>query len=346
MEILMSEKIKNDMVVKSNKLITASYYLTLNEMRLLDLALAELTEYEECEKKLTTMPQFVEIRAEDYSKAYDMPLNQAYDAMRDASEQLFMRYFTYQVQSEMYPSHKEQRKARWVQEIGYVKGQGLVALSFTHALIELAGKLKGSFSRYHLEQKAPLTSIYAHRLYEMMMQWRGSKNVPYLTYCELRNRFDIADDEYNRVANFKARVLDPAIKQINELTDIIVSYEQYKKGRSIEGFTFKFKFKDTKKDKDTDTSSKDTKPSENKQQPSNKKIRTIPPLSDKQRNTFANKLLNNFEFIRDFSRQTIGKSREQLVTWIEQELADDEKRQKLSKYLVMCGYEYPERHKK
>lgn len=343
----MSEKIKNDMVVKSNKLITASYYLTLNEMRLLDLALAELTEYEECEKKLTTMPQFVEIRAEDYSKAYDMPLNQAYDAMRDASEQLFMRYFTYQVQSEMYPSHKEQRKARWVQEIGYVKGQGLVALSFTHALIELAGKLKGSFSRYHLEQKAPLTSIYAHRLYEMMMQWRGSKNVPYLTYCELRNRFDIADDEYNRVANFKARVLDPAIKQINELTDIIVSYEQYKKGRSIEGFTFKFKFKDTKKDKDTDTSSKDTKPSENKDtSTSNKKIRTIPPLSDKQRNTFANKLVNNFEFMRDFSVETIGKSRQELVTRLEQELADDEKRQKLRKYLMMSGYEYPERHKK
>lgn len=346
----MSEKIKNDMVVKSNKLITASYYLTLNEMRLLDLALAELTEYEECEKKLTTMPQFVEIRAEDYSKAYDMPLNQAYDAMRDASEQLFMRYFTYQVQSEMYPSHKEQRKARWVQEIGYVKGQGLVALSFTHALIELAGKLKGSFSRYHLEQKAPLTSIYAHRLYEMMMQWRGSKNVPYLTYCELRNRFDIADDEYNRVANFKARVLDPAIKQINELTDIIVSYEQYKKGRSIEGFTFKFKFKDTKKDKDTDTSSKDTKPSENKDtsdtSTSNKKIRTIPPLSDKQRNTFANKLVNNFEFMRDFSVETIGKSRQELVTRLEQELADDEKRQKLRKYLMMSGYEYPDRHKK
>jgi len=344
----MSEKIKNDMVVKSNKLITASYYLTLNEMRLLDLALAELTEYEECEKKLTTMPQFVEIRAEDYSKAYDMPLNQAYDAMRDASEQLFMRYFTYQVQSEMYPSHKEQRKARWVQEIGYVKGQGLVALSFTHALIELAGKLKGSFSRYHLEQKAPLTSIYAHRLYEMMMQWRGSKNVPYLTYCELRNRFDIADDEYNRVANFKARVLDPAIKQINELTDIIVSYEQYKKGRSIEGFTFKFKFKDTKKDKDTDTSSKDTKPSENKnkQQPQRKGLRKIPVLTEEQINTFCFKIMKSFDFIRDYSSQTYGKSTDEVYAFIESMLRDDEQRQKLAKYLLMCGYEYPDRHKK
>ena len=337
-----------DMVIKSNQLITASYYLSLSEIRLLDLALAELTDYEECEKHLTSMPDFVEITAEQYAENYNVSSDMAYKALREASEQLFKRYFSYQVQSEMYPTHKEIRKARWVQEIGYVKGEGVVTLSFTKGLIQLAGKLKGSFSRYHLEQKAPLTSIYAHRLYEMMMQWRGSKNVPYLTYCELRNRFDIADDEYNRVANFKARVLDPAVKQINELTDIIVSYEQYKQGRRIEGFIFKFKFKDTKKDTGTSTS-KDTKPSENKDtsdtSTSNKKIRTIPPMSDKQRNTFANKLANNFDFIRDFSSQTMGKDRPEVVSWIEQKLSDDKKRQNLAKYLFQCGYEYPERLK-
>lgn len=336
-----------DMVIKSNQLITASYYLSLSEIRLLDLALAELTDYEECEKHLTLMPDFVEVTAEQYAETYNVSSDMAYKALREASEQLFKRYFSYQVQSEMYPSHKEIRKARWVQEVGYIKGEAVVTLSFTKALIELAGKLKGSFSRYHLEQKAPLTSIYAHRLYEMMIQWRNSKNIPSISYFELRERFEIPEEDYKRISNFKARVLDPAIEQINELTDIIVSYEQYKKGRKIEGFIFKFKFKNTKKDTG---SSKYDKPSENKDtsdtSTSNKKIRTIPPLSDKQRNTFAFKLLKNFDFMRDFSRQTIGKSTEELVLWLEQELADDEKRQKLSKYLVMCGYEYPDRHKK
>jgi plasmid replication initiation protein len=41
--------------------------------------------------------------------------------------------------------------------------------------------------------------------------------------------------------NFKNRVLDPAIKQINEHTDITVKVEQHKTGRSITGFSFKFK---------------------------------------------------------------------------------------------------------
>jgi plasmid replication initiation protein len=38
-------------------------------------------------------------------------------------------------------------------------------------------------------------------------------------------------------------VLEPSIKQINEHTDITVTYEQHKKGRIISGFSFKFKQK-------------------------------------------------------------------------------------------------------
>ena len=43
------------------------------------------------------------------------------------------------------------------------------------------------------------------------------------------------------MCDFKKRVLDPAIKQINEHTDITVKVEQHKTGRSITGFSFKFK---------------------------------------------------------------------------------------------------------
>ena len=44
-----------------------------------------------------------------------------------------------------------------------------------------------------------------------------------------------------RMSDFKIRVLEPSIKQINEHTDITVTYEQHKKGRSIIGFSFRFK---------------------------------------------------------------------------------------------------------
>lgn len=332
-----------DMVVKSNSLIEASYTLTLSEMRVLDIALAELSSYAECEKHVTTLPEMIHIRAEEYSELYGVSNDMAYLALKEASEQLFTRYFTYRVKSDQFPSHKEVRKGRWVQEIGYVEGQGVVMLSFTNTLIELAGRLKGSFSRYHLEQKAPLTSMYAHRLYEMMMQWRGSKTVPYVTYFELRERLGIEKEEYDRVTNFRARVLDQAIKQINEHTDVTVSYEQEKEGRKVVGFTFKFKSKKSKKPviKDANKTVIDAKPDTTKRTP-----KAIPTMSALQRNTFANKLLNNFDFIRDYSSQTIGKGREELLLWVEQGLADDDKRQEWRKYILMAGYEFPERMKK
>ena len=332
-----------DMVVKSNSLIEASYTLTLNEMRLLDIALADLSSYEECEKHVTTLPEMIHIRAEEYAELYGVSNDMAYLALKEASEHLFTRYFTYYVSSDEFPSHKEVRRARWVQEIGYVEGQGVVMMAFSKRLVELAGKLKGNFSRYHLEQKAPLTSMYAHRLYEMMMQWRGSKTVPYVTYFELRERFGIEKKEYDRVTNFKARVLDQAIQQINKHTDITASYEQVKEGRSVTGFTFKFKAKSLRKPvlKDIKKTVTDAKPTATKRAP-----KVIPTMSAPQRNTFAHKLANQFDFIREYNAQTIGKSREQVITWIEQGLAGDEQRQEWRNYLLMAGYEFPDKLKK
>ena len=338
-------KKKNDRVIKSNTLVSASYHLNLSEIRLLDIALAALSEYEEEEKHVTTVPDFIEIRADEYAKLYGVTVEQAYTALREASEQLFSRYFRYQVKAEGYSSFTEERKARWVGEIGYRKSEGVVTLSFTKALVGLAGQFKtgGEFTRYHVEQKAPLTSIYAHRLYEMMMQWRKSQQVPYISYQELRTRFEIDSKEYKRMSNFKSRVLEPALKQINELTDIKVSYVQEKKGRSIIGFTFKYKFKDKPKKtlKDIDAVTKPNNDSTSKQSQ-----RKIPTMTDKQRNTFANKLLKNFDFIRDYNSQTVGKKGEELLPWIEQGLADDDKRQEWRKYILMCGYEFPDNFKR
>jgi plasmid replication initiation protein len=287
-ELIMKD-IKSDMVVKSNTLIEASYNLTNSEHRLLDLALAELSTYDECEKQITTLPETVYVRAEVYSKVFGVSKDAAYLALREASEQLFTRYFTYRVKSEIYPTHKEFRKARWVQEIGYIEGQGVVVLSFTKTLTELAGRLSREFSRYHLEQTAPLRSAYARRLYEMMMQWRGDhKEVPYLSYYELRHRFCIEEKQYSTMSNFKRVVLDPAIKQINKYTDIDVSYENKLEGRKIVGFVFKTKMKKPPK-----PPIKDAKKIASSDNP---KAYTIDGLSDAQ----LSRITRNPKFCQDF----------------------------------------------
>jgi plasmid replication initiation protein len=85
----------------------------------------------------------------------------------------------------------------------------------------------------------------------------------------------IGDNEYTAMNNFKSRVLE-SIKQINEHTDITVTYEQHKKGRTITGFSFRFKQK------------QQAKKIESKRDPNTPDF--FIKMTDAQRHLFANKM--------------------------------------------------------
>ena len=68
-----------------------------------------------------------------------------------------------------------------------------------------------------------------------MICWRSTGKTPVIELAEFRKRLGVLDDEYTRSDNFKRWIIENPIKQINEHTDIIASYEQHKKGRTITG---------------------------------------------------------------------------------------------------------------
>ena len=77
-----------------------------------------------------------------------------------------------------------------------------------------------------------------------MVRWRNAGNkTPQISLDELRNKLGIEEDQYKQMNNFKRLVLDNAIEQINEHSDIKAEYEQIKEGRTIVGFVFRFKAK-------------------------------------------------------------------------------------------------------
>jgi plasmid replication initiation protein len=108
--------------------------------------------------------------------------------------------------------------------------------------VPLITRLEQNFTSYELMQVANL-NLYATRLYELLVSWRSTGKTPIIEINDFRSKIGLQVNEYKPMNNFKNRVLDPAIKQINEHTDITVSYEQHKTGRSITGFSFKFKQK-------------------------------------------------------------------------------------------------------
>ena len=138
---------------------------------------------------------------------------------------------------------QEKVTTNWVQSVAYATNESYIKIKFTDDVMPLITQLEKHFTSYQLEQVKDLSSIYAIRLYELMMQWRSSGKTQQIPIDELRYKLGIEPDQYKQMVNFKTKVLDFAIDQINEHTDIKASYEQHKEGRSITGFTFTFKEK-------------------------------------------------------------------------------------------------------
>ncbi|AVH13305.1 RepB family plasmid replication initiator protein [Acinetobacter indicus] len=83
-----------------------------------------------------------------------------------------------------------------------------------------------------------LCRLYAVRLYELLIQWREARKTQLFELETFREQLGLGVNDYKRMSDFKRRVLESSIKEINEKTDIKVSYTQEKKGTTIVGFKF------------------------------------------------------------------------------------------------------------
>ncbi len=84
-----------------------------------------------------------------------------------------------------------------------------------------------------------LSSAYAVRLVELMLQYRGMAKSNIITrhfeLDDLRMKMDIKPDEYQRISDFKKRILNDPIKDIEEYTPYKISYTVTKTGRKVTG---------------------------------------------------------------------------------------------------------------
>lgn len=293
-----------DLVVKSNKLVQALQTLTLSETRLLQLAIIDARE---TGQGLST-DEPLELNALRYAKAFNVSPDTAYLALIEAEDSLFKRQFT------ITNEDGSLTKSRWIQDANYRKGEGRILVTLTRVVIEHVTQIDGFeqyFTSYHLRKTSEFKSVYAVRLYELLMQWKSVGKTPVFELNKFRNQLGIGVNEYPRMEAFKRRVLDIATEQINELSDVTIKYEQHKKGRFISGFSFEFKQKQDRK----------------KIEVKSKKI----ILTDKQLDLFANKLAYDPAFSNQFSKA--GESYENFAQRIKQQLKDPVNLDKYSSYL-------------
>jgi plasmid replication initiation protein len=226
---------KNETVVKHNSLINASFNLDLTEQRLILLAIVKARS---TGLGITSDSKLL-IHANDYAEQFSVEKHTSYTVLKDAVNSLFERQFSFK------DSDGGIVRSRWVSRIKYKDASAVVEIVFSPDVVPLITKLEKHFTSYKLDQVAQLTSKYAIRLYEILIAWKSTGTTPALDLAELRYRLGLTDNEYTTMSNFKTRVIDLAVNQINQFTDITATYEQHKQGRTITGFTFKLKPKTT-----------------------------------------------------------------------------------------------------
>jgi len=249
----------SELIVKDNALMNASYNLALVEQRLILLAIIEARE----SGRGINANDPLTVHAESYINQFKVEKHTAYQALKDACKDLFARQFSYQQRSAK--GNTTNMTSRWISQIGYTENEATVQLVFAPAVVPLITRLEEQFTKYDIEQISSLSSAYAVRLYELLICWRSTGKTPVIELAEFRKRIGVLDTEYTRTDNLKMRVIELALKQINDYTDITASYEQHKKGRVITGFSFKFKQKkktEPKTQKNSDSSPHIEKPSQ------------------------------------------------------------------------------------
>lgn len=161
------------------------------------------------------------------------------------------------------------------QHIKYIEGKGLF-IKFNEDMRPFILDIYKSYKKYgftkvEMQQIFVLGSAYAMRLLELLLQYRSTEKDGIIEQTfdvdYLRSRLDVPEGTYKgRISNFRRKVLDLPIKDINKNTQYFVDYEVIKKGRKICGFKFLCNCNNSLKDneyKDTIDNQIDGKKQEN-----------------------------------------------------------------------------------
>jgi plasmid replication initiation protein len=217
-------------VVKHNDLIDAAQKLSIVESRIILTCISRINSKEVLDpgKKFT-------LTVSDIADLVGIKSGNAYTDLEDAVERLYHREVVF-----LRPSKRiDKIRVRWVSQIAYIPKEGTIELYFTPGIVKLLSDISRDFTQYKLENVLKFKSSYGLRFYELVCRWGGKTKTIELE--ELKEQLQL-EGSYERWGNFKDWVLEPSIADINESSNVKISWEGIKRGKSIRAVKFEYKF--------------------------------------------------------------------------------------------------------
>ena len=307
MDLDIKKHYPKDWVVLQNRVVECFKSMTLDEKRLFIMAtpLARTTNVSSGE------PIF--ISTEEFASACGLEITGAYTALGIATKKLFDRYFGY------VRADKKKVSIRWMYKTAY--GEGGAELYFTDEVLLLLREFDAlnPYTKYKKEVVLRLKKDYSLDFYHLAKKHQTMGGFQ-ISLDELFEQLGLPES-YQDLSNLKKRVIKPSLDEITVNTDIDLSYENVKRGRSVVGFKFTVKEKPKPKiiapARDPNT------------------VDMFFEMSDSQINMFGNQLSK----LPELGKYAVGnEGYDALASRIKDMLKDPEKQKMLVPHLKKLGF--------
>ena len=254
------------------------------------------------------------ISAQQFADECGIKVNSAYKQIEIASKKLVDRSFSY--------TNEKGKKvySNWVIDATYEDAG--VSLRFTSVVLMMLKILDkyNPYTRYKKDVVLKLKKDYSIDFYHLAKKSEKLGSFE-LTIDSMFIEFGLPES-YRDLRNLKRRVLKDPIDEINKYTDIDLTYEPIKKGRSVVGFKFTVREKTKHKTITVQGRDKDT-------------IDMFFKMSDSQINMFGNQLSK----LPELGKYAVGnEGYEALASRIKDMLKDPEKQKLLVPHLKKLGF--------
>lgn len=222
---------KSFSVTKHNDLITSAYRLSLTEMQIIlyGVSLVNPTDGK--------FPRSYEIQINKFAKMFNRNHKEVYRDVKDAVMKRFWdREFTFHDKYETNILGETVRaRVKWVTTVKYSDKAGFIKIYFNPEIEEYLHNLKSNFTTYYIKQVSKFKRFYSVRFYELAVMNLNKSQVNKTTFKikidDIRDILELTE-KYPRFVSLKQRVLEPSRKEINKTSDLNISYEVIKQGRT------------------------------------------------------------------------------------------------------------------
>ncbi len=226
-------------VVKANALIQRSRFsLSLQQQKIVLYLISKIQPNDDKFREYEfSIPEFCQICGIDYKSGKN------YSDLKEQIKEIADKSVWVTLRDE--EGNEKETLVRWVERPYICKSEGVIRIKLDEYMKPFLLHIKEHYTQYQLIYTLRMKSKYSLRLYELIMSFFYNKDITYSRYFtveELRKRLDA--EKYTRFCNFHNKVIKPAVEEINQYTDLNLSYRQIQKGNKTVVIEFTFSIKD------------------------------------------------------------------------------------------------------